>query len=97
MRGLLLLVAFSAYVLHVLSWLLSLHGLSRLGECRIEDDEPEEDFDEQLDEDGGDMGGEMESEVIDDPTGGMTAEGRKRQRRQTTPYMTKYERARILG
>ena len=28
---------------------------------------------------------------------GMTAEGRKKQKRTTMPYMTKYERARILG
>ena len=57
----------------------------------MEDDEPE------MEEDGVDVGGEMESEIIDDPMGGMTSEGRKRQKRQTMPYMTKYERARILG
>ena len=32
-----------------------------------------------------------------DAAGGMTAEGRKKQRRTTSPAMTKYERARILG
>eukprot|EP00961_Rhodomonas_salina_P035639 479322-Rhodomonas_salina.3 len=28
---------------------------------------------------------------------GMTAEARRKQKRQTMPFMTKYERARILG
>lgn len=54
-----------------------------------EEDVPEEDV--------GEDGGMMESEILEDASGGMTAEGRKRQKRQTMPYMTKYERARILG
>lgn len=39
----------------------------------------------------------QESEIIEDPSAGMTSEGRKRQIRRTTPHMTKYERTRILG
>jgi len=64
----------------------------------MDDEEPEmEEDEEQVDDDGADVGGEMDSEIMDDPSGGMTIEGRKRQKRQTMPYMTKYERARILG
>jgi DNA-directed RNA polymerase I, II, and III subunit RPABC2 len=62
---------------------------------QMDDDMDEED--EQVDEEGEEVGGEPESEIIVDPGAGMTAEGRKRQKRQTMPFMTKYERARILG
>mmetsp|Transcript_32343 Transcript_32343/g.63208 ORF Transcript_32343/g.63208 Transcript_32343/m.63208 type:complete len:142 (-) Transcript_32343:11-436(-) len=40
---------------------------------------------------------QMESEVLDEGPGGMTSEGRKKQKRTTSPHMTKYERARIIG
>ena len=63
----------------------------------MEDEEQEEEMEEQVDEDGADAGGELESEIMDDPSGGMTLEGRKKQKRQTMPQMTKYERARSLG
>jgi len=56
-----------------------------------------EEEDELQEDDAGEDAGMMESEIIEDVSGGMTAEGRKRQKRQTMPYMTKYERARILG
>lgn len=62
----------------------------------MEEDMEEEDEQVEEEEEGG-VGGEPESEVIVDTGAGMTAEGRKRQKRQTMPYMTKYERARILG
>jgi hypothetical protein len=64
----------------------------------VEDQEDEmEEEDELQEDDAGEDAGMMESEIIEDVSGGMTAEGRKRQKRQTMPYMTKYERARILG
>lgn len=62
-----------------------------------EEPEMEEEEEDVPEDDAGEDGGMMESEVIEDASGGMTAEGRKRQKRQTMPYMTKYERARILG
>jgi hypothetical protein len=64
----------------------------------VDDQEDEmEEEDELQEDDAGEDAGMMESEIIEDVSGGMTAEGRKRQKRQTMPYMTKYERARILG
>jgi hypothetical protein len=62
-----------------------------------EEPEMEEEEEDVPEEDVGEDGGMMESEILEDASGGMTAEGRKRQKRQTMPYMTKYERARILG
>ena len=62
------------------------------GADELEDDkEDEEDLD--MDTVGVEPG---ESEIIEDVSG-MTADGRKKQRRQTMPFMTKYERARIIG
>ena len=69
--------------------------------CSMDDDEEEmaEEVEDRDDDEGGDaVAAEMESEIIDDPgASGMTSDGRKKQKRQTMPYMTKYERARILG
>uniref|UniRef100_A0A6T8PCF3 Uncharacterized protein n=1 Tax=Hemiselmis andersenii TaxID=464988 RepID=A0A6T8PCF3_HEMAN len=59
----------------------------------------EDTFEDEEEVPGEGTGGEMESEVIveEEAAGGMTLEGRKKQKRTTTPYMTKYERARIIG
>ena len=55
-----------------------------------EDDDEEDPVEDNLNEPG-------ESEILEETAGGMTADSRKKQKRQTMPYMTKYERARIIG
>mmetsp|Transcript_9982 Transcript_9982/g.24652 ORF Transcript_9982/g.24652 Transcript_9982/m.24652 type:complete len:140 (+) Transcript_9982:43-462(+) len=62
----------------------------------MDQDEPEEEIEEE--EPAEDGGLEPESEILDEQAaGGMTSEGRKKQKRTTMPSMTKYERARIIG
>ena len=71
------------------------------------DDEYEPDYDDN-DFGGDDIDGEDLDEVADEtagPEGGIDvlpageggAEGQKQTKRITTPYLTKYERARVLG
>jgi len=67
-----------------------------------EGDEPEEDMGEEEGEEGeeGAAGREQDHDVvdIDAPEGGADAAKKiPRDQRTTTPYMTKFERARILG
>jgi DNA-directed RNA polymerase I, II, and III subunit RPABC2 len=66
-----------------------------------EDDKPMEErgeeFGDTVDDDGLDVTGEREDAVMTDGTDVLVSTGRSAAERVTTRYLTKYERARVLG